>query len=59
MMAKKQSPKYAILEVHTKEILLMLNAIEKMEQSTITRHFGKELEKMRETLKLLSDEMVM
>lgn len=58
MIAKKQSPKYAVLEVHTKEVLLMLNAIEKMEQSTITKHFGKELDKIRETLKVLSDEMV-
>ena len=58
MIAKKQSPKYAVLEVHTKEVLLMLNAIEKMEQSTITKHFGKELDKIRETLKVLADEMV-
>lgn len=58
MIAKKQSPKYAVLEVHTREVLLMLNAIEKMEQSTITKHFGKELDKIRETLKVLADEMV-
>ena len=59
MIAKKQSPKYAEIIVHTRELLLILNALDKLEESTITKHFGKELDKMRETLRMTADEMVM
>lgn len=58
MIAKKMSPKYAELTVHSKEVALMLHALEKMEQSAITKHFSKELRRMEETLKILLDEMV-
>ena len=59
MIAKKMSPKYAELTVHTRELLLILNALDKLEESTITKHFGKELDKIRETLRLTAEEMVM
>ena len=57
MIAKKNSDKFASLTVHSKEVALMLFAINQLPTSVITENFGKELISIEDTLKMLLDEM--
>ena len=57
MTANKISPKHANLEVHSHEVALLLTAVESLDNNKITRHFAKELRKMKNTLEMLLEEM--